>query len=477
MTRRESQLPRGALYVALGQATFVLGGFALHIVLSRWLTPTLFGLFNVTMTILVWSEIVVNNGVPVALQRFLPDENLAEATVLRAAARCQAIIGLGLFAAMFLAAPLLAALLRDPAMSGILRLAFVDILAMSAYAYYRGVLNGWRVFRQLALTIGAYSLTKVAAIVLLVLLGFGVSGALVGNIASSLGGLAMGFFWARRRKPGGQWVSVEGGRSVGEGEIMRFVLPAALFTLTSNILLGLDLMGVKAFVADGDQVGYYSAAVKLAEAPRLVLLAFSFTLLPSLSRSIAAREPEQTRRYLQQMIRMLALVLLPIVALVTTTAGGAIGLIFPPDYVSAAPVLALLIASYALYTVYITLVTALLAEGRPVRALLIPLTLLPLEAVAVWLGVTRWGPVGAALASLSSVGTAAAVVVVYVFRRFRPAEGPLLRSLLRIGAASLVVGGLARLWNPVGWILVAAYGLLGLLYLGLLLALGERIAI
>jgi O-antigen/teichoic acid export membrane protein len=475
VSRTDNQLPRGALFVAVGQGAFVLGGFVLHLILARWLSPALFGIFNVSMTVLVWLEITVNNGVPVALQRFLPDRSLSEAAVLRAAARCQVLVGVGVFGLMFLAAPLVAALLRDPAMTGYLRLAFVDILAMSAYAYYRGALNGWRVFRQLSLTIGAYSLTKVVAIVTLVYLGFGVEGALVGNVVSSLGGLVVGYLWTRRRghRSEPQPAGVGGQRQVGEGEILAFVLPAALFTLTSNVLLGLDLMGVKALVADDDLVGYYSAAVKLAEAPRLVLLAFSFTLLPSLSQAIAARDTAQARHYLEQTIRLLAFVLLPIVALVTATAGPAIALVFPDQYAPAAPILTVLIVTYSIYTVYITLVTALLAENRPGRALAIPLVLLPLAGGAVWLGVTYLGLLGAALASLLSVSLAATVVIAYVYRTFGPRAGRLGRSLLRIGLASVLVWGVARWWSPAGLVLVPAYGLLGALYLGLLLALGE----
>lgn len=479
MTDSDQQLPRGALYLSLGQGAFVLSGYILHMILGRWLTPALFGVFGVTMTVLVWVEITVNNGVPVALQRFLPDRSLSEASILSVAARCQAVIGIGVFSIMFLAAPWLAALLRDPALTGYLRLAFIDVLAMSAYAYYRGTLNGWRFFRQLSLTIGAYSLTKLAAICLLVLLGFGVQGALVGNVISSLGGLGMGYFWARRHKARGGSPDAAskpaGGRAaareVNERSVMAFVLPAALFTLASNVLLGLDLMGVKALLADANQVGYYSAAVKLAEAPRLVLLAFSFTLLPSLSQAIAASDRAQTRHYLRQTIRMLGLVLLPILALVTATTEALVTLTFSAAYRSAAPILAVLVFSYTAYTVYITLVTALLAENRPGRALAIPVALLPVAVTAVWLGVSQLGAMGAAYASLLSVASAAGIVIVYVFRRFRPAAGA--RSLVRITLAAAVVWGLARLWSPSGLMLIVGYGLLGGLYVVLLLALGE----
>jgi O-antigen/teichoic acid export membrane protein len=255
--------------------------------------------------------------------------------------------------------------------------------------------------------------------------------------------------------------------------ILAFVLPAALFTLASNLMLGLDLMGVKALVPDPAQAGYYSAAVKLAEAPRLVLLAFSFTLLPSLSHAIAAQDQARTRRYLQQTMRLLALVLFPILALVTATAESLVVLTFSAAYRSAAPILTVLIFTYAAYTLYITLVTSFLAENRPGRALAIPVILLPVALAVLWLGIARFGTLGAAFASLMTVTIAATVVTVYVLRRFRPAVSGLIPSLLRIGLASGVLWTLAWLWSPSGLLMLLAYGVLGVLYLAMLTVLGE----
>jgi O-antigen/teichoic acid export membrane protein len=480
VTGTDRQLPQSTLYVALAQGAFLVTGYIVHALLARWLEPALYGVFGVSMTILVWVEITVNNGVPSALQKFLPDASLSERSVLRAAGRCQLLISVGVFLVMFLASPWLAALLRDSTLTGYLRLAFVDILAMGAYAYYRGVLNGWRAFRQLSVAITAYSVAKLAAICLLVYLGFGVQGALVGNVVSSLGGLAAGYFWIRRRKrqvehaarvndAGTTTVSA----ALSERSMMAFVLPTALFTLASNLLLGMDLMGVKALLGDANQAGFYNAAVNLANAPRLVLLAFSFTLLPSLSHSIATRDLAQTRKTLQQTLRLLALVLFPILALVMGTAQAAIVFVFSAAYKPAAPILMILIFAYAAYTVYITLVTTLLAENRPGRALAIPLVLLPVMVGAVWVGVSRLGTVGAALATLCTVTAGAAVVTAYVFRRFRPGTDVLGRSLGRIALASAAVWFVAWRWSPGGLMLILAYGLLGTFYLGLLLALGE----
>ena len=468
MNERDRQLSKGSLYVAVGQGVFLLTSFVLYAILARLLEPAPYGLFRVAMTVLIWVEITVNNGVPAALQKFLPDASLYDPAVRRAAARVQALVGGGVFLGFFLAAPLLAALLRDPELTGYLRLASLDMAGMSAYAYYRGFLNGKRAFRQLASAIAAYGLTKLLVSSLLVFAGWGVNGALVGNVASSLGGLAVAYLWSRRwprESPS------EADRIVGEREILAFVLPAVGFTLASNLLLQIDLLGVQRLVSDDVQVGFYSAAVILADAPRLILLAFSFTLLPSLSHAIAAGDLSQTRSYLRQVIRLLALAILPIVALVTGTAGSLVAFVFGAAYRPAGPFLTVLIVSYGAYSVYVTLVTALLAENRPRRALAIPLALLPVVAVAIWLGVTWLGPIGAAWASLLGVGGAALIVVVYVLRHYRPAVD--LGSLARVALASAIVGGVAWLWSPSGLWLAIGYLLLGGLYLALLLALGE----
>jgi O-antigen/teichoic acid export membrane protein len=172
-------------------------------------------------------------------------------------------------------------------------------------------------------------------------------------------------------------------------------------------------------------------------------------------------------------MRLLALVLFPILALVTATAEALVVLTFSAPYRPAAPILTVLIFTYAAYTLYITLITSLLAENRPVRALAIPVVLLPVAIALLWLGIARFGTMGAAFASLLTVVVAAIVVTAYVLRRFRPAVFGLLRSLLRIGLASAVIWVLAWLWSPSGLLLLLAYALLGVLYLAMLLTLRE----
>lgn len=479
-TPKRHTLARGIIWVLVGQVTFITTGYALHAFLARWLTPAQYGIFGVAMTLLTWAEITVNNGIPVALQKLLPealarrDDPDAGHTIpalKRGAWRWQLALAAGVFAALFFGSPLIAWLLRDPGMTFFLRLAFVDLLTMGVYAFYRGLVNGYRDFMGLGLSIAFYSLTKLVSSVLLVMAGFGVSGALVGNVISSLGGLAGMSWFARRWERRQARPTPAGGAEDAGSRVMRFALPVLLFTLVSNLLVNMDLWGVKALLADDAQAGYYAAALNLANAPRFVLLAFSFTLLPALSGAIADQSWELARTYLRQVMRYLGLLLVPGVMMVIGTAGPLIRLIYSPKFAPSAPILAVLIVSASLYSMYVTLVSALLADDRPGLALAIPLALAPVEVGALVLVTPRWGPVAAAGVSAVTVLGALVLVLVYIFRRFapRPDVASLARAIVAAGGMFLVT----RLYVPSGILLFPYFGLLLIIYLTLLIGLGE----
>jgi hypothetical protein len=58
-----------------------------------------------------------------------------------------------------------------------------------------------------------------------------------------------------------------------------------------------------------------------------------------------------------------------------------------------------------------------------------------------------------------------------ILDRYRPQID--LMSLLRVALASAVVWAVERLWSPTGLVVPVSYGLLGALYVGMLLILGE----
>ncbi len=472
--RLSSGFASDTLLVLAGQASFVLCGYLLHFFLSRRLDPAAFGSYGVILSVLTWSESVLETGVPWAVRKFLSADPGASESIIAAGLRWQLALAVPLWAIATLAAPILTGAIRDPGLAALLRLALVDIVWMALYTLYRAVLNGRRQFALQGASMTAYAVSKLASSILLVLLGYAVAGALVGNILGSfLGWLATS--WLVRRGARSLVANQAAGREhayrySGLG-ILRFALPTVVFTLASTFLTSIGLVVVKALVGDGAQVGHYAAAAYLANAPNLLLVAFSWTLFPHLAACIGTGDYASASNYLRVALRYLSLVLIPGTSLVLGTSSRLITIIYPSSYAVAAPLLNSLMLSTALYSVFIVFANAILAEGRVLLAVGIPGTLVPVALTASWLFTRECGAAGAAYAAVLATLLAAFASGAYVLKRFRVQLE--WASLARASVSAAVLYALSHFVPAGGLWLVACYLALGAVYLALLCLLGE----
>jgi len=470
-----NQLALGTAFVLAGQVVFVLCGYVLHFFLSRAVDPVAYGSYGLIINVLIWTEYALNNGMPWAVRKLLPTYPRVASGILRTGLKWQIVIGWVLYAATTLLAPWFAGVIGDSSLTFHLRLALTDILLMALYTFYRGALNGLRLFAAQGASLVAYAVGKLGSSLLLVGLGYSLSGALVGNVLGSLVGWLAALALLRRgtrAMPGNTSATTAYPTEPCSGRAMlAFALPMVWFTLAGTFLLNVGLVGVKAVVTDGSQVGYYSAANYLASAPAMMLVVFSVTLFPHLVASIASGDVPLTRTYIRSAVRSLALVLIPGIALVWGTSPQLMLLIYPSDYAAAAPVLNLLIIMTGLYSLYMIFANAILAEGRVFLALSIPCAVVPVSLFSTWYLTGHFGPSGAAMAAILSTGLAALATALYVLRRFAVRLDWI--SVARISIASLGIYALTRLYAARGALLVPYYLILGAVYLALLMGMRE----
>ena len=119
---------RGTVYLTAAWSVVVLTGYVFNVWLARTFTADQYGVYGVVMAVLVWIEIVIINGLPYAVQKFVASDSENAGAILHAAGRIQAVVAVILFAVSYLAAPLIAAFFRDARLTWLFRLAFVDIL-------------------------------------------------------------------------------------------------------------------------------------------------------------------------------------------------------------------------------------------------------------------------------------------------------------------------------------------------------------
>jgi len=475
MNRPAGHLASSTVFVLAGQAAFVACGFLLHAYLGHAIDPATYGLYGVVMAVLTWTQNALNNGVPWAVRRFLPADPGASRDILRVGLRCQVMVALVLYTLCMVLAPWLAAAVHDPGLTWYLRIAFTDLLGMAFYTFYRGALNGLRLFAAQGLVVAAYAAAKLALSVLLVRLGYSLSGALIGNALASVAGWLVAFLLLRR---GMRSASTRAEEAIGGSSrrydaraMLGFGLPTVLFALASSFLSTVGVIAVKALVSDGVQVGYYVAANLMATAPTMLLAAFSRTLFPHLAGSIANEDWGLTRAYIRSGVRYLALTVLPGALLVLGTSRQLITLVYPEHYAAAASLLNLLFIGTGLHSLYMIFANAILAEGRVFLALIIPAGLVPASLVVIWYLTSQIGPLGAAYGTVLVLALSVVLAAAYVLRRFAVRLD--WASLMRVSAASLVIYGLTRLVVVQGAWLVPYYAALGAAYLALLCLVGE----
>jgi O-antigen/teichoic acid export membrane protein len=235
--------------------------------------------------------------------------------------------------------------------------------------------------------------------------------------------------------------------------------------------MSLDLFCVKALVGDDAQTGFYTSAVALAKTPYFIFLGLTSTLFPSLSKSIADSNKELTMSYINQALRFLSLLAIPLVFLVIATSQNLILLAFSHTYLPAAPLLSILIIGLTFFTFFITLSTIMIADNKPYLIFYIALPLIALDFLLNLKLIPIYGTVGAAWATTLTTLIGMVIVAGFVFHRFRTIVNPV--SVLKAVVGSFVIYTIARLYQAPHVFLLIEYIVLFGLYVVMLFLMKE----
>jgi O-antigen/teichoic acid export membrane protein len=232
--------------------------------------------------------------------------------------------------------------------------------------------------------------------------------------------VGIGFVWGHYVRSNGWPRPMPGRRFLGV--FLRRGKPVLLIQLAQTMLSSVDLMVVGLLCTWGE-IGQFGAPHRMVTAVLTFGLIFQQVVFPTLARSWR-ETPDDGRRSLDALVRVLALGLLPIAVGTTILAKPLVRLLFPAEYASAATLLAVGIWRAPLLTLAFLYQTTLIALNR--------------EAVWVRLLVTAAivsGPlVGILLAAFGLPGAASAV-------------GLIALGLVAAGHACLAREGRAPAWH------------------------------
>ena len=116
-----------AVLMMSASAFFVLTAFVVHVLLARWLSPDLYGLWGVVISMLVLVESSLMGALATTAGKLVSENPGAAAGTARTTQKAQMVLSILTIGAALLAAPLVADLLGDQRLNTLLRLAFLDV--------------------------------------------------------------------------------------------------------------------------------------------------------------------------------------------------------------------------------------------------------------------------------------------------------------------------------------------------------------
>ena len=453
----------GTIYLMISGVMFSASNYLIHIFLARFLGAETYGLFGVLMSLYLINRAFLNTGITRSTSKFLAESKDYFAAIFSKAVKLQLMLAI-IFALIYIVfSKQIAAILGDSSLVVYIKYLGLIVIPLSILSLYlNGFYNGLRLFKLQGIIRIIYSVLRLIFTISLVLLGFGLFGALTGYAIAIIVALVLAHSLLPRRK----FV-----KDFAMKRVFWFAIPLTISALAFSLVKNVNVLFIKSMLGDNILVGLYTAAATISNIPYVIFLAIPLTLIPSISMAVAKNNMGLARRYVRLSLRYLILLIFPITAVLASTGSEIITLLFSESYRAAGPVFEILIVSSTLLTIFTTLSAILVGKGHPKIETKMMITLLVFLTVGNVLLIPIFGIIGAAYAFLLAISVSVIIAGWWVYKYFDVLIS--LKSLMRITFISLIVYFVGYYWHFSGFLLLINYAVLFTIYVTLLFISGE----
>jgi lipopolysaccharide exporter len=426
----------GLRWSAMARMSVEVVLMASMILLARLISPAEFGYFAVAIIVQELALVITSEGIGTALvQRATVAREHLQAGLWLALAVGLVLALLTLAAASLVVVPIFGARTAE-----LVRLATPLFLISAAGTVPMALLRRRLAFRQLSMIDVATSVMRVAASVALALAGLQGEALVLGGIAAGLTTTVLAWACAPAPPPRLRLSAVR--------DIMGYGLPASIASISWVGFRNCDYAIVSARLG-AVQAGYYFRAYMLAvEYQKKISIVMGQVGLP-----VLARSGEELSVLRGHMVRLLAILTFPMLAVLTITAPELVPWLFGAEWTPAVVPMQLLAVGGASTLVIDAVGVALMASGRPRALLGFGVGHFAVYAGAV-LVASNFGL--AAVAAAASIVHTAFLGVAYVLMLRGTGERPLRTMWAEIGPATGSCLGLVVVAVPADFGLSAA---------------------
>ena len=315
----KSSLMQGSFYLLLAQVVFVATGYLIQIGLGRMLGPAMYGVYGVIIALITLINIIFITGIQQSISKFAAENKNKAEIIKHKSVMIQLLLGLLVSAIYFLAAPYIAFLLNDASLTPLIQLSALIIPGYAVYSVFIGFMNGTREYGKQAKATIVYNIAKVSFIFLLVLIGFSVSGAIIGFAMAPILGLIAGLVLAGWKKTGEKFSAKK---------LLWFSIPVIVFSVAINFTLDIALLSVKSLLTASEQAGYYNAAYQISKMLMFFSGALAGVLFPAISHASYNKLAEKTKQHILEATRYALIFLVPSAFLLSALSKQVISLLY-----------------------------------------------------------------------------------------------------------------------------------------------------
>jgi len=402
--------------------------YGFHFGMARLLTTGQYGMLGVGEGLLAIMMVFSCLGFPWTVTKFVAD---GRHDVLKSALLGNLLLA-GLVSSLLYLGFKLGFINLEAYYEPILLLIITATMVTAAGSIYGGTLRGLFRFKQFGVTGAAQALALVVAGFSLVYWGLGAIGAMAGYALGGFVSAAIALYYVRGFKVWhGAWMS---------REVYLFTLPLLLGIVGTQLLMNIDILGIKAFSLGASDVmaGYYKAVLVLARIPVLIVTAMMGAFLPFMSRY--SDDKERVKMYSLMMIKYVFIFILPVYLALFTIPSQIITLIFPDAYAGGGDALRIISVGMFLLALITILATSFQAVAKPELVAMILAPAVALQVALLYLFIPKYGLVGAAAATTLSCVLGLSALLFKYARAFSP--GVSFSGIASLIVACLLQGGL-----------------------------------
>jgi len=166
-------------------------GFIVTIALGRYLGADDLGLYQMTLTIYGIVLLVAAVGIPAAMVKYVAEFKNDKTKINQIASSgviTSLLLGIGFAVLFYFSSNIFAEIFNMPRLSGLLKILSIIFPFVLVNQALLGLLNGLREMKKHATATIIQSILMVVTTIVLIYYGFGVVGAVIGNVVSSIGG-------------------------------------------------------------------------------------------------------------------------------------------------------------------------------------------------------------------------------------------------------------------------------------------------